>query len=89
MRNDTDVYYVVIKCPVNGKATRTGVELPDLAGFRFVGLSPEACPCEQCGDTHVWTNKDAWPERRQASRVHVRIAGPRPTPPAASGGDGH
>ena len=82
MGNDTDVYYVVIKCPVTGRATRTGVELPDLAGFRYVGLNPEPCPCQHCGESHVWTNKDAWPERHQASRVRVRAASPKTTPAA-------
>jgi hypothetical protein len=79
----TDVYYVVIECPTTGKATRTGVELPDLDGFRFVGLTAQACRCEHCPETHTWSNRDAWPERHQASRVHVRnpplsLGKPRP-----------
>jgi hypothetical protein len=70
----TDVYYVVIECPNTGRATRTGIEVADIAAFHFVGLQPTPCQCQQCPDVHVWTHKDAWIERHQASRVHVRAA---------------
>jgi hypothetical protein len=69
-----DVYFVVIECPNTGKATRTGVELPDISGFKFMGLSPVNSACEHCPEVHTWTQKDAWVERRDASRVHIRVA---------------
>ena len=67
-----DVCFVVIQCPNTGKATRTGLELPDISGFTFMGLAPISSTCEHCPEAHTWTQKDAWIERRDASRVHVR-----------------
>jgi hypothetical protein len=77
-----DDYFVMIKCPNTGKGVRTGVELPDMASFQFVGLLPEEVACPHCPEIHTWSNKDAWMERHGASRVHVRpaIANPRSEP---------
>jgi hypothetical protein len=75
-----DVYFVVIQCPNTGKATRTGVEISDITSFKLVGLLPEECQCQHCHERHVWRQQDAWIERQQASRVHVRGAGPRHDP---------
>lgn len=69
-----DVYQVVIECPNTGKATRTGLELSDIATFAFVGLLPESCQCQHCHEAHVWSQKDAWVERHGGSRIHVRSA---------------
>ena len=69
-----DVYYVVIECPNTGRALRTGLELSELGAFDFVGLMPESLPCQHCSQTHVWTKRDAWVERRTASRIRVRPA---------------
>ena len=71
-----DVYYVVIECPNTGKASRTGRELGDVKDFRFIGLLPETCPCEHCHEAHTWSQKDAWIQRQDASRVRVRAATP-------------
>jgi hypothetical protein len=72
-----DVYFVVIQCPNTGKATRTGVELPDISAFKFIALAPVSSACDQCSEVHTWSQKDAWIERRDASRVHVRAAARR------------
>ena len=75
-----DVYNVVIQCPNTGKATRTGCELDDIADFRFIGLQPQPSVCEHCHETHIWTRRDAWVERQNASGVHVRAAVAKQTP---------
>lgn len=69
-----DIYYVVIECPNTGRATRTGLELSELAAFDFVALLPQTCTCQQCHETHTWSRKDAWLERHPASRLRVRAA---------------
>lgn len=66
-----DVYAVVFACPNTGRAVPTGHELPSLDGFAFVGLLAETCRCPHCDETHTWRNRDAWPERQNASRVHM------------------
>jgi hypothetical protein len=74
-----DVYFVVIECPNTGKSTRTGIELSDMGAFSFVGLIPQRTSCQHCNEIHQWTQRDAWIERSQASRVHMRP--PATTPP--------
>jgi hypothetical protein len=69
-----NAFFVVIECPNTGKATRTGCEIDDMGAFKFVGLLPVNSPCEHCAEERSWTQKDAWIERRDASRVHVRAA---------------
>lgn len=73
-----DIYYVVIECANTGRATRTGLELPDLSAFDFVGLMPTALLCSHCNQTHVWSRRDAWLERHAGTRIRVRpeIANP-------------
>jgi hypothetical protein len=73
-----NVYFVVIQCPNTGKATRTGCEIDDIAAFKFMGLLPVSSACEQCSEVHVWTQRDAWIERRNASRIHIRATSPPP-----------
>jgi hypothetical protein len=73
-----DVYFVVIECPNTGKAVRTGIEIGEVDAFRFVGLIPQSCACPHCPERHTWTQRDAWIERQQASRVHIRAAIARP-----------
>ena len=75
-----DIYFVVVACPNTGRATRTGVELTDLAEFAFVGLLPESFDCQHCHESHTWSHKDAWIERHQGSRLHVRAAVAIPKP---------
>lgn len=60
--------------PVTGRGTRTGIEVPDIGSFDFRGLMPTTCLCQVCGHTHLWRHADAWLERQQASRVHIRPA---------------
>ena len=67
-----DVYFIVIECPKTGRATRTGCEIGDISAFKFMGLAPVDSACEHCTEVHTWTQKDAWIERRDASRVHIR-----------------
>lgn len=69
-----DIYFVVIACPNTGRAARTGVELTDLSEFAFAGLMPQRFACQHCSETHSWSNKDAWIEKHEASRLHVRAA---------------
>lgn len=69
-----DIYYVVIACPNTGRAARTGVELTSIEQFAFAGLLPEQFACQHCYESHTWSHKDAWIERHQASRLHVRPA---------------
>ena len=75
-----DIYFVVVACPNTGRAARTGVELTDLAEFPFTGLLPDSFACGHCHESHTWSQKDAWIERGQASRLHVRpaIGGQKP-----------
>lgn len=73
-----DVYFVVIECPNTGKATRTGIELADISAFSFVGLLAQETKCQHCNDLHPWTQRDAWVERNQSSRVHIRPALAKP-----------
>jgi len=75
-----DIYFVVVACPNTGRAARTGVELTDLSEFAFVGLLPASFACQHCHELHTWSNKDAWIERQQASRLHIRPAVSIPKP---------
>jgi hypothetical protein len=70
-----EVFSIVVECPTTGRATRTGHEVADIAGFNFVGLLPETVQCEHCSESHTWSQKDAWPVARQnASRVRLPAA---------------
>lgn len=81
MIHPVDVYRIMIACPNTGLATPTGVEVDELAAFDFVGLMPQQASCAHCPEVHVWTRRQAWLERRNASRVRMRAAAPAgPTP---------
>jgi hypothetical protein len=74
----TDVWVVMIECPLTDRGTPTGDELTDLAQFQFVGHVRQTAICVHCREAHTWTRRDAWIERHTRPRV------PGVWPPGAS-----
>ena len=49
---------VVITCPTTGRKVPTGVSL-DRASWETATLENNSLRCPACGQTHVWSKKDA------------------------------
>ena len=59
---DVDKVRVMIRCPVSGDPTPTGmVADPNTWDARPIGLNRVSCPV--CKQTHAWSKKDAFLER--------------------------
>jgi hypothetical protein len=50
---------VMIKCPQNGQAISTGIEIdPDT--FRSLPTVGSQVKCLACGGHHIWSKTEAW-----------------------------
>jgi hypothetical protein len=51
--------WVMISCPVTGRAISTGIET-DHFSLKQVRSFTSRCSCQACGGEHAWSNFDAW-----------------------------
>jgi hypothetical protein len=50
---------VMIKCPSNGSAVSTGIELEEQTFIQLPNVGSEM-RCPACGGHHIWKKGDAW-----------------------------
>jgi endogenous inhibitor of DNA gyrase (YacG/DUF329 family) len=50
---------IVIVCPNTGKPVNTGIAMPRAAFESSAFENNSVGPCPHCGQTHVWSKKDA------------------------------
>ena len=57
---------VMIQCPATGKAIPTGVTVGNERDLKYNTFN-RTTTCPECGQSHPWTNTDAWVEGGESS----------------------